>query len=145
MPNLRTTALLVTAALVVLPAAGADGGQAPTLSGAFNSGTLGLTLNWSPPPGTPNGVTYTLYRNGVAIMSDTTATSSLRDLSPWSEGVRDYTVTVTYPNGTVSPPSLPFRVVKDVQVPDDCPQASLSIYTKPPGADYTVYTDCLEH
>lgn len=144
MPALRHAAILAAALLMLLPAVLAETTpRAPRLHGAYHASTQSLDLAWTPASGTPHDSVYTVYENGVAI-GTTNATSIQVDLTGWTEGVREYTVTVMFPNATVeSPPSTPYRIVNNVRVPSDCPVASVSVYTKPPGADYAVYDECL--
>jgi len=143
MPAFRTLSVLATIALVVLPMVGAESEQspAPTLDGSYNPDTQQLTLTWES-EGAPEGTVYTLYRAGMTLVS-TTANSSNRDFSIWIEGTRNYTVTATFPGLSESLPSTPFTVVKDVMLPNNCPIASLTLYTRPPGASYTIYDECL--
>lgn len=139
----RTLCALATIALVVMPVVGAEGERspAPNLGGSYNADTQQLTLTWEV-EGAPEGTVYTLYR-GTATLVTTTATSSVRDFSIWLEGTRNYTVTATFPGLGESMPSTPFTVVKDVVLPSNCPVASLTLYTRPPGASYTIYDECL--
>lgn len=142
--RIRIPSLLVLASLVVLPNTCANEGQAPTapaLLGSYDPQTQGLTLTW-PTSDMPNGTVYNLYRNGQAV-GQPASNVTTRDLSMWLEGVREYTLTATLPDGAVLTSSAPFRVLKNVQVPTNCQVASVSIYTRPPGASYTIYDDCL--
>jgi hypothetical protein len=128
--------------LLAVPAALGEEGDAPTLGGSFDQATQLLALSWTPSAATPEGSTFSVYLNGELV----TTTSELQisvDLAGWDEGVREYQVQARFPSGDVTGLSAPFRILKDVQVPSDCPVASISIYTQPPGAEYAVYPECL--
>lgn len=144
MASSRLPTLIATALLLAAPAIAQEPGSpaAPTLDGAYDGATSQLLLTWSPASGTPPGSEYTVLQEGIAIAA-TTELQFAVDLSGWARGLRGYEVKVSWPGGPTSGPSAPFLLAKDVELPPNCPVASVSVYTQPPGVQYEVYEDCL--
>lgn len=138
LPTLIAAALLL-ATPIVAQAPQTPG--PPALEGSYNGGSGELLLSWTPAAGTPEGSEYTVFQNGVAV-AHTTELHLAVDLSGWPQGLRVYEVNATWPGGG-SGPSQAFRLAKDIELPPNCPVASVSIYTQPPGVQYEVYEDCI--